>query len=93
MNTRGTYGTPVIGADPYDRGSSLGTWIVGGIVVGGAVLWMKHQSDQIEKLYAAAGLPHRSFVEGLRGRSRELSGAARERFHGLAQRFRTRKEP
>jgi hypothetical protein len=90
---RGTYGVSRLGADPHgQRGSSIGTWIIGGLVVGGAVLWAKHQSDQVEKLYAQAGLPHQSFVEGLRERSKELSGAAREKIHGLTQRFRTKKE-
>jgi hypothetical protein len=85
-----------LGAEAYGdrggRGTSLGTWIIGGLVLGGAVLWAKHQSDQIEKLYATAGLPYQGFTRSLSRRTRELSGVAREKFQELAQRFSTRKE-
>lgn len=95
MRDRGTYG-PLVGADVYyvqPKSSSWGTWIVGGLVVGGAVLWARHQSDQIGKLYATAGLPHESFTDNLRQRSRELSSAAGEKLHALSQRFRAKKGP
>ncbi len=92
MRERGTYGKPYVGANPYDRESSLGTWIVGGLFIAGAVLWAKHQSNQIAKLYAAAGLPHQSFAAGLRERTQELSSSAGEKIHGLAHRLSTRKE-
>jgi hypothetical protein len=88
---------PGPGLDPYGRGrppehqrgrgSSIGTWIVGGLVVAGAVLWMKHQSKQIAKLYETSGLPYQSFTGNLRSRAVELSGAAGERFQGLASRL------
>ena len=93
MSQRGVYGKPFIGADVYvQRESSLGMWIVGGILVGGAALWAKHQSDQIAKLYATTGLPYESFSRSLGVRTRELSGAAREKFHGLTQHFGVHKE-
>jgi hypothetical protein len=94
MSQRGVYGKPLMGADVYyvQRGSSLGTWIVGGLLVGGAVLWAKHQSNQLEKLYTTSGLPYEGFARSLGVRTRELSGVAREKFHGLTQRFGTRKE-
>jgi hypothetical protein len=56
-------------------------WLLGGLVAGGAVLWAKHQSDQIEKLSATAGLPYQGFTRGLGERTREL-----------VHRFGTRKE-
>lgn len=87
MSARGTYGR-----DSSDRGSSLGTWLLGGLIVGGAVLWAKHQSDQIEKLYTTTGLPYQSFGRNLRARAGELSGAAGEKLQGLAHRLGTRKE-
>lgn len=96
MSGRGTYGTPLhigsITVDGNGKGSSWGPWLLGGLVVVGAVLWAKRQSGQIDKLYAATGLPHQSFVEALRARSKELSGAAREKIHALTQRFGTKKE-
>ena len=88
MRGRGTYGTSRSDA----CGSSWGTWVVGGLLVGSAVLWARHQSTQIEKLYAAAGLPHQSFLGNLRERSKELSTAAREKYHVLMQRRSVEKE-
>jgi hypothetical protein len=86
MSERGIYGAARVGADGSgSRGSSLGTWIVGGLLVGGAVLWAKHQSDQIGKLYSVAGLPQQSFVADLRARTKALSGAAREKIHALTE--------
>ena len=87
---RGTYGKTVIGSDST-TGSSIGKWIVGAVVVGGAVLWVKHQSDQITKLYAVTGTPHQSFIEDLRARSSALSGATRAGFQSFRQRLGTRK--
>ena len=95
MSDRGTYGKSLVGADVYyvqPRGSSLGTWLVGGLLVGGAVLWAKHQGDQIAKLSAEAGLPHQSFGASLRERSKELSASARETFQGLSRRLGTAKK-
>ena len=88
MSQRGVYGKPLMGADVYyvQRGSSLGTWLVGGLLVGAAALWAKHQAAQIEKLYATSGLPYEGFTRG-------LGGAAREKFQGLVQRFGAKKEP
>lgn len=102
MSQRGVYGKKhggtalpgrtFLGATPPDqRGSSIGTWILGGLVLGGAVLWAKNQSDQLEKLYTESDLPYQSFPKSLRLRAGELSAAAGERLHGLAQRLGTRK--
>jgi hypothetical protein len=93
MSGRGIYGTPRIAGDGSTCGSSWGTWIVGGLVVGGAVLWAKHQSDQVDKLYTTVGLPHQSFTESLAARTKELSSSAREKIHGITRRLGTRKEP
>jgi hypothetical protein len=87
---RGTYGKTVIGSEGSAR-SSIGKWIVGAVVVGGAALWVKHQSDQITKLYSVTGTPHQSFIEDLRSRSRALSGATRAGVHSFRQRLSTRK--
>jgi hypothetical protein len=95
MSQRGIYGKPpLMGADVYyvQRKSSLGTWVVGGLLVGGAVLWAKHQSDQIEKLYSATGLPHQSFGHDLRERSKALTAAAGEKIHDITRRFAPKKK-
>jgi hypothetical protein len=93
MAGRGTYGRTLLGAVPREsQGSSYGAWLIGAIVAGGAVLWAKHQSNQIEKLYATAGLPYEGFARSLSARTHELSSAAREKFQGFAQRLGARKE-
>lgn len=90
MCARGTYGRTVVGADPYGRsGPSWGTMLLGGLVVGVSVLWAKHQSDQIERLYATAGLPYQGFARSLGARTRGLSRTARAK---LSQHLEARKE-
>lgn len=80
MRGRGIYGTSRVGAAACGgRGASAGTWVVGGAVVIGAVLWARHQSVQVEKLYASAGLPYQSFSAGLRERAGELSAGITRR--------------
>jgi hypothetical protein len=86
----GTYGKTVIGTCAPGE-PSIGKWIVGAVVVGGVELWAKHQSDQIEKLYSSAGLPHQSFMEDLRSRSSVLTGAARAGVHSFSQHLSARK--
>ena len=74
MNERGQYGAPRVGQIPErvttvyvePEKSSVGSWILATIVAGGAVLWARHQSQQIEQLYKTAGLPHQSFAGSLR---------------------------
>ena len=84
MAERGNYGRTHVGSDPYGRqGPSFGMMLLGGVAVGVVVLWVKHQSDQIEKLYATTGLSYQSFSRSFGARTRELSGAVREKFHGL----------
>jgi hypothetical protein len=85
MSERGTYGRAIVGADGAPRRSSHGTWIVGVVLVWGGVLWGKHQARQIERLNAAAALPHQSFGADLRERARDLAGS-------LTRRLGTRKE-
>jgi hypothetical protein len=94
MSQRGVYGKASVGADVYHvhHGSSLGTWLLGGLAIGGAVLWAKHQADQIDKLSAAAGLPHPSFAHDLRQRSKELASSASAKIHDLTRRYASKKE-
>jgi hypothetical protein len=88
MSERGVYGRPLIGADPSGQGgSSLGTWLVGGILVGGAVLWARHQSAQTARLYKAAGLSQQSFAESLSEDARALPAAAREKYHATREKL------
>lgn len=91
MSGRGTYGRTMIGAGT-PSGSSIGKWIVGAVVVGGAVLWAKHQADQIGRLSSAAGVPQPSFTEDLRSDARALTSRAGTALHGISQRFRASKE-
>lgn len=106
MNERGHYGSPRVGQAPPATAtvyverepSSIGVWILGTIAVGGAVLWARHQSRQIEQLYKTADLPQQSFASSLRqgaGASlhsfAERAGAS---LHSLAERARPkRSEP
>jgi len=87
---RGTYGKTRTN-HCNTSGPPIGKWIVGAVVVGGVVLWAKHQSDQIEKLYSSAGLPHQSFIDDLRSRSSALSGAARAGVHSFSRHLSIRK--
>ena len=92
MNERGTYGKIQLGADRYGAGgSSLGTWLLGGLVAGGALLWARHQAGQIEKLYATAGLPYEGFTGNLRTRAGELSGTVGKKLQALGHRLDARK--
>lgn len=97
MNQRGHYGrssrvgqAPPDGATIYVEGepASIGAWILGTIAVGGAVLWARHQSQQIEQLYRTAGLPQQSFAASLRQSARALPSRASASLHQLAARFR-----
>ena len=91
--SRGVYGKARIGADPSgQRGTSIGKWIVGGLVVGGAVLWVRHQSKQIEQLYKTTGLPYQSFGADLRDQSKALTAAAGSKLTSLSRRLSTKKE-
>ena len=94
MNGRGQYGSARVGQLPSRattvyverEPSSVGAWILGTIAVGGAVLWARYQSRQIEQLYKTAGLPHQSFPSSLR------QGAGSS-LRGLAERVRTKRLP
>ena len=96
-NDRGTYGTshngvsqfsaPFLGAEPPGerRSSSIWKWIVGGVVVGGAVLWARHQAEQTKRLYKETGLRHQGFLESAREDVKALPSVARETLRGLAR--------
>ena len=94
MNARGQYGSSRVGqtipapaAIYVEREpSSVGAWILGTIAVGSALLWARHQSQQIEQLSKRAGLPHQSFAEGLR----QGAGAS---LRGLAERVKPTRPP
>ena len=89
MNERGRYGGGVplrigsIAVSGDGSGSSWGKSIFIGLLVGGAVLWAKHQSDQIKRLSAASGLPQHGFVEDLAAQTKALAGSARAKIHKL----------
>ena len=96
MNGRGQYGAPRVGqivpvpervttvyVEPEK--SSTASWILTTLVVGGAVLWAQHQSQQIEQLYKTAGLPHQSFAGSLRE-------GARSSLHALAERVKPKRQ-
>jgi hypothetical protein len=83
MSGRGHYGRNgvlLIGQAPQRyatvyverRSSSTGAWILGTLAVGGALLWTRHQSSQIEQLYKTSGLPYQGFVGSLRQSARGL---------------------
>lgn len=76
---RGVY----VGASSDSGGSSVFGWIVGALVVGGGILWARHQSQQVERLYATSGLPYQSFAGSLRA-------SAGNAMHGIAARVRSR---
>lgn len=97
MNDRGQYGgngSPRVGQIPVyveRKSSSIGTWILGAIATGGAVLWARHQSQQIEQLYKTAGLPHQSFAGSLRQDVKALPSRASGALHDLAERVRPKR--
>lgn len=98
MNERGQYGTSRVGQTPQPttvyverEPTSAVSWILGTIAVGGAVLWARHQSQQIERLYKTAGLPHQSFVADLRQSARSLPSRASASLHELAERVRPKR--
>jgi hypothetical protein len=96
MNERGHYGTPRVGQDPsrsatvyVERtGASTTAWLLGIAAVGGAVLWARHQSQQIEQLSKASGLPYQTFAGSLRESAKALPSRAREAYRGIAARVR-----
>ncbi len=101
-NARGQYGMARVGQNPpgvttvyvEPKSSSAGTWILGTIAVGGALLWARHQAQQIEQLYKTAGLPQQSFTASLGESVKSLPSRASASLHGLAERVRPkRSEP
>jgi hypothetical protein len=101
-NARGQYGkngeTRVGGELPPHVGyveresSSILTWIIGTIAVGGAVLWARHQSKQIGQLYKMAGLPQQSFGADLRQSAKAIPARTSAALHDLAERVRPTKK-
>lgn len=60
MNERGTYGGTSIGAEPSpQRKSSSFPWgvIIGGLAVGGAVLWAHYETAQTAKQWKTMHFP------------------------------------
>jgi hypothetical protein len=95
-NERGYYGSngvPRVGATVYveKKGASIGTWLLGAAVFGGGILYARHQSQQIEKLYKTGGLPYQTFAGSLRESARELPARAREAYCGFTSRVRPAK--
>ena len=96
MSERGEYGRhiqigQIIGAEPGQSSSPM-KWIVGTLLVGGAILWAKHQSDQVKNLYDKTGLPHESFTESLREDVRAIPSAAKGAYQNIRRRLATKKE-
>jgi len=101
-NERGHYGkngAPSVGQYPSRtiyverEHSSTGAWLLGALAVGGAVLFARHQSRQIEQLYKTSGLPYQTFTGSLRESARALPTRAREAYRGIASRVRPARSP
>jgi hypothetical protein len=95
-NERGYYGrngvssVSRVGATVYveKKGASIGTWLLGAAVIGGGILYARHQSQQIEKLYKTGDLPYQTFAGSLREDVRALPARAREAYRGFTARVR-----
>lgn len=104
-NERGHYGkngVPYIGAavpaHPQtiyvaQEHSSVLTWLIGGLAIGGAFLWARHQTKQIEQIAKTSGAPYQSFTSSLREDVRALPSRARETYHDIAERIRPSRKP
>lgn len=95
-NDRGQYGKNGVppGMPPVyisGGGSSIAAWVLGAVAVGGAFLYARHQSKQLEQLYKAGGLPYQSFTGSLREDIRSLPTRAREAYRGFTTRARPSK--
>lgn len=88
MSERGHYGKngvsrgPFMGANPstiyVERApTSTGAWIIGILATGGAVLWARHQTKQIEQLYKTSGMPYQSFAGSLGQSARSIPSRVR----------------
>ena len=100
-NSRGHYGNSHVGADPRteprtiyverEHSSSIGKLLLGAVAIGGGILFMRHQSQQIEQLYKGSGVPYQTFTGSLRETARELPTRARQAYRGLTGRVRPAK--
>src|SRR5207244_1254950 len=96
MNDRGHYGKNGVrvGQQPQhmiyveSARPSTGALILGAIAVGGAVLYARHQSKQIEQLFKTSGLPYQSFTGDLRETVRAIPIKASETYRGMPGRVR-----
>lgn len=96
MNDRGHYGPPRVGAVPPQpttvyvegKGASTTAWVLGIAAVGGALLWARHQSQQIEQLYKTSGMSYQTFAGSLRESAKAIPSRAREAYRGIAARVR-----
>ncbi len=95
-NERGHYGKNGVrvGQQPHtvyverEGGHSTIGLLLGAVAIGGAVLYARHQSKQIEQLYKTSGLPYESFTGSLRESARAIPTKAREAYRGIAARVR-----
>lgn len=94
MSERGHYGrngVSRIGQSPqphtiyveHKQSSSTGAWIVGALAAGGALLWARHQSRQMEAIYKTSGVPYQTFTAGLRESARSIPARAKETFRSF----------
>lgn len=89
MNERGQYGSALVGqAVPVyieQESTSTTAWILGTIAAAAALLWARHQSQQIEQLYKKENLPYQGFTSSLRQ-------SAASSLRGLAERARPKRK-
>jgi hypothetical protein len=91
-DARVQFGDPRLGADLYvvQRPSSIWKWIVGGVAIGGAILWARHQTEQTKKLYKKTGLRPQSFMASMREGAMALPSTARETFRDFTRTWKSR---
>jgi hypothetical protein len=94
-NDRGHYGNnvPRVGQDPRTiyvehKHSSMSGWLLGAVAVGGAILFARHQSRQIEQIYKTSGMPYQTFTGSLRESARALPVKARAAYREITTRAR-----
>ena len=102
MNERGHYGGNGVSIGQqyprtiyveHEKSSSKGVLLLGALAVGGAILYARHQSQQIQQLYSTSGMPYQSFTGSLRETARALPAKAREAYRGIAARVRPAARP
>jgi hypothetical protein len=97
-NGRGQYGNNgvIVGQAPPTtiyverQSSSIGAWLLGAVVVGGGILYARHQSQQIAQLYKKGGMPYQTFTGSLR---EALPTRARQTYRAITGYVRPKKTP